>query len=211
MDGDFCNLPEIVEVAKKHEARIMIDEAHSAFICGPNGRGVAEHFGLEEEVDFHMGTFSKALGGIGGYACGSAAFINYLEAYARSRFFSCTLPPAVSAGILASLQQIQTHPELREKLWQNVRYLQRRFQEEGVNIGHSVSQVMPIMVFNDQKAFVIARKLRSMGLFLQPVTSPAVSKGKARLRLSVSTLHTKSQLEFAVQCISNVLKSEELI
>src|SRR5690606_36060982 len=110
MDGDFCNLPEIVEVSKKHGARIMIDEAHSAFVVGENGRGVAEYFGLEDEVDFHMGTFSKALGGLGGYACGDREFIIYLEGYARSRFFSCTLPPSVSAGVLAALNYIEANP-----------------------------------------------------------------------------------------------------
>jgi len=211
MDGDFCNLPEIVEVSKKHGARIMIDEAHSAFVCGENGRGVAEHFGLEDAVDFHMGTFSKALGGIGGYACGDQAFINYLEAYARSRFFSCTLPPAVSAGVLAALNHIEANPEIRLQLWHNVAYLQKRFKEEGIDIGHSVSQVMPIMVYNDAKVFEIAEQLREEGIFIQPVTYPAVSKGKARFRLSVSSSHTISQLEYAATTIASVLKQHDLL
>lgn len=206
MDGDFCNLPEIVGVAKKYGARIMIDEAHSAFVCGENGRGVAEHFGLEDEVDIHMGTFSKALGGIGGYACGDKDLIEYLEAFARSRFFSCTLPPAVSAGVLASLNHIEAHPELRWELWKNVGYLQRRLKEEGVDIGQSVSQVMPVMVYDDASVFGIAERLRDQGIFLQPVTYPAVSKGKARLRLSVSAAHTTAQLEYAAKTISSTLK-----
>ncbi len=144
MDGDFCNLPEVVEVAKKHGARIMIDEAHSSFVVGENGRGVVEHFGLEDAVDFHMGTFSKALGGIGGYACGDREFILYLEAYARSRFFSCTLPPSVSAGVLALLNYVVANPEIRLQLWRNVAYLQRRLREEGVDTGQSCSQVMAL-------------------------------------------------------------------
>lgn len=206
MDGDFCKLPEIVDVSKKHGARIMIDEAHSAFVCGKNGRGVAEHFGLEDAVDFHMGTFSKALGGIGGYACGDRGFIQYLEAYARSRFFSCTLPPAVSAGVLAALNHIEANPEIRLHLWRNVAYLQKLLQEAGIDTGQSNSQVMPVMVYDDAKVFGIAQNLRDQGIFLQPVTYPAVSKGKARFRLSVSAVHTIDQLEYAAQTIAGVLK-----
>lgn len=211
MDGDFCKLPEIVEVSKKHGARIMIDEAHSSFVCGENGRGAAEYFGLEDEVDFHMGTFSKALGGLGGYACGDRDFVTYLEAYARSRFFSCTLPPAVSAGVLASLNHIKANPELRHQLWRNVEYMQKRFKEEGIDSGNSESQVMLVIINKDAKVFGVAQKLRERGVFLQPVTYPAVSKGKARLRLSVSTSHTIDQLESAVQAISAVLREEGLI
>lgn len=206
MDGDFCPLPDIVAVSKKHGARILIDEAHSSFVVGENGRGVVEHFGLEDAVDFHMGTFSKALGGIGGYACGDRAFILYLEAYARSRFFSCTLPPAVSAGVLAALRHVEANPEIRAQLWRNVAYLQRRLHEEGVDTGQSTSQVMPIMVYDDSKVFDIAQALREEGIFLQPVTYPAVSKGKARFRLSVSAAHTIDQLEYAAKTISSVLK-----
>lgn len=206
MDGDFCNLPEIVEVSKQHGARIMIDEAHSAFVVGENGRGVVEHFGLEDAVDFHMGTFSKALGGLGGYACGDREFVLYLEAYARSRFFSCTLPPAVSAGVLAALRHIEANPEIRLQLWRNVHYLQNRLKEAGVDTGQSSSQVIPIMVYEDARVFGIAESLRAEGIFLQPVNYPAVSKGKARFRLSVSALHTLDQLEYAAQIIANVLK-----
>jgi 8-amino-7-oxononanoate synthase len=211
MDGDLCRLPEIVEVAKKHGARIMIDEAHSAFVCGENGRGVVEHFGLEDAVDFHMGTFSKALGGIGGYAVGDRAFIAYLEAYARSRFFSCTLPPAISAGVLASLRHVQANPDIRRRLWSNVAYLRKRFGEAGIDIGRSTTQVMPVSINNDAKVFRIAQKLRDHGLFLQPVTYPAVSKGKARLRLSVCATHTVAQLEQAVRTLVLVFKEEQLL
>lgn len=209
MDGDFCNLPEIVEVAKKHGARIMIDEAHSAFVVGENGRGVAEHFGLEDEVDIHMGTFSKALGGIGGYACGDQGLITYLEAYARSRFFSCTLPPCVSAGVLASLKHIESHPELRWRLWKNTAFLQRRLREEGVDIGDCMSQVIPVMIYEDARVFAVAEALREQGIFLTPVSYPAVSKGKARMRISVSAAHTLEQLEYAAVTISNILKKSK--
>jgi 8-amino-7-oxononanoate synthase len=208
MDGDFCRLPQIVEVCRRHEASILLDEAHSAFIWGESGRGVAEHFGLEDAVEFHMGTLSKALGGIGGYACGSRAFIDYLEAYARSRFFSCTLPPAVTAGVLASLRHLQAHPELRTTLKANVAATQALFRKHGIDIGPSTSQVIPVMIYDDAKAFPIAERIRARGLLLQPVVYPGVAKMKARLRVSVTAAHTREQLAQAAEIIAAALRDE---
>jgi glycine C-acetyltransferase len=208
MDGDVCALPEIVEVCKRHGARILIDEAHSTFLFGPNGRGVAEHFGLDKEVDFHLGTFSKSLGGQGGFVCGSRGLIDYVNGFGRSRFFSCNLAPNLAAGLLAGLRIVEREPELRAQLWSNVAFLRRRFVEEGIDIGKSTSQVMPVMVNNDSKVFGIAEKVQDRGLFLQPVTYPAVPKHKSRLRISVSAAHTEEQLERAVQIIAGVLREE---
>jgi 8-amino-7-oxononanoate synthase len=210
MDGDICVLPEIVEVAKRHGARVLIDEAHSTFLFGPNGRGVAEHFGLDDEVDFHLGTFSKSLGGQGGFVCGSKALIDYVNAFGRSRFFSCNLAPPVAAGLLAGLRIVDEEPQLRAKLWSNVAFLRRRFAEEGVDIGKSNSQVMPVMVNNDAKVFAVAEKIQERGLFLQPVTYPAVPKHKSRLRVSVSAAHSEEDLETACQVIAGVLREEGL-
>ena len=137
MDGDICVLPEIVDVAKRHGARILIDEAHSTFLFGPNGRGVAEHFGLDDEVDFHLGTFSKSLGGQGGFVCGSQDLIDYVNAFGRSRFFSCNLAPMLAAGLLAGVKIVENEPQLRARLWSNVAFLRRRFAEEGIDIGKS--------------------------------------------------------------------------
>jgi 8-amino-7-oxononanoate synthase len=208
MDGDVCNLPEIVEVAKRHGARILIDEAHSTFLFGPNGRGVAEHFGLESEIDFHLGTFSKSLGGQGGFVCGSRDLVDYVNAFARSRFFSCNLAPTLAAGLVAGVSIVEKEPELRATLWRNVAYLRRRFAEEGIDIGKSNSQVMPVMINNDGKVFAVAEKIQEEGLFLQPVTYPAVPKHKSRLRVSVSAAHTEEQLERAVGIIKKVLWAE---
>jgi len=208
MDGDVCVLPEIVEVAKRHGARILIDEAHSTFLFGPNGRGVAEHFGLDNEVDFHLGTFSKSLGGQGGFVCGSRDLIDYVNAFGRSRFFSCNLAPPVAAGLVAGMKIVEEEPQLRTKLWSNVAFLRRRFAEEGVDIGKSTSQVMPVLVNNDVKVFAVAEKIQERGLYLQPVTYPAVPKHKSRLRVSVSAAHTEEQLERAVQVIAGVLREE---
>src|SRR6185436_18743657 len=125
MDGDVCALPEILEVTKKHGARILIDEAHSTFLFGPNGRGVAEHFGLDKEVDFHLGTFSKSLGGQGGFVCGSKDMVDYVNAFGRSRFFSCNLAPALAAGLLAGIGIVENEPHLRTNLWSNVAFMRR--------------------------------------------------------------------------------------
>lgn len=211
MDGDVCTLPEIVEVCKRHGARILIDEAHSTFLFGPNGRGVAEHFGLDKEVDFHLGTFSKSLGGQGGFVCGSRELIDYVNAFGRSRFFSCNLAPPIAAGLLAGLRIVEAEPELRARLWTNVAYLRRRFAEEGVDIGKSTSQVMPVMVNNDAKVFEVAEKTQQRGLFIQPVTYPAVPKHRSRLRISVSAAHTEEQLERAVRLIAGVLRESGII
>jgi glycine C-acetyltransferase len=208
MDGDVCVLPEIVEVAKRHGARILIDEAHSTFLFGPNGRGVAEHFGLDKEVDFHLGTFSKSLGGQGGFVCGSKDLIDYVNAFGRSRFFSCNLAPTIAAGLLAGLRIIEREPNLRAELWANVAFLRRRFAEEGIDIGKSNSQVMPVMVNNDARVLAIAEKIQERGLFLNPVTYPAVPKHKSRLRISVSAAHSEEDLEAAVGIIKGVLVEE---
>jgi glycine C-acetyltransferase len=208
MDGDVCVLPEIVEVCKRHGARILIDEAHSTFLFGSNGRGVAEHFGLDKEVDFHLGTFSKSLGGQGGFVCGSRDLIDYVNAFGRSRFFSCNLAPTLAAGLLAGLRICEQEPQLRARLWSNVAYLRRRFAEEGIDIGKSNSQVMPVLVNNDAKVFAVAEQIQAQGLFLQPVTYPAVPKHKSRLRISVSAAHAEDELEFAVQTIARVLRAE---
>jgi glycine C-acetyltransferase len=210
MDGDVCALPEIVDVCKRHGARILIDEAHSTFLFGPNGRGVAEHFGLEDEIDFHLGTFSKSLGGQGGFVCGTRDLIDYVNAFGRSRFFSCNLAPSIVAGLLAGLRIVEDEPHLRARLWSNVAYLRRRFAEEGIDIGKSTSQVMPVMVCNDAKVFSVAEKTQQRGLFLQPVTYPAVPKHRSRLRISVSAAHTEEQLERAVHAIAGVLRDEGL-
>jgi 8-amino-7-oxononanoate synthase len=211
MDGDVCVLPEIVEVCKRHGARILIDEAHSTFLFGANGRGVAEHFGLENEIDFHLGTFSKSLGGQGGFVCGSREMVDYVNAFGRSRFFSCNLAPALAAGLLAGVRIVESEPQLRAKLWSNVAYLRRRFAEEGVDIGKSTSQVMPVLVNDDTRVFAVAEKIQERGLFLQPVTYPAVPKHKSRLRVSVSAAHTEADLEQAAQTIASVLRDEGIL
>ena len=210
MDGDEARLPEIVEVAKRHGARTMIDEAHSTFLYGKDGRGVAEKYGLEDEIDIHVGTFSKALGGMGGFVAGSQALYNYLMGFARSRVFSCALSPAVSAGVLQALHIAEREPQLRDTLWSNVAYMRGLLAEAGIDVGESTSQIIPIMIRNDRKIFGVAQALQRAGLYLQPIIYPAVAKNRSRFRISISAMHTPQQLDEAATILSDVLQAEGL-
>ncbi len=211
MDGDLCPLPEIVEVCRKHDARILVDEAHSTFVFGPNGRGVAEHFGLDEAVDIHIGTFSKSLGGQGGFVAGSKQLIDYLRGFSRSRFFSCALAPTVVAGLLKALDLADTEPELRTRLWENVEFMQSKLRAAGVDVGDSESQVIPIMVRNDALIFELGEQLLEDGVFINPVKYPAVGKHKSRFRMSISAAHTRDELDRGADIIIGVLKRNDII
>jgi glycine C-acetyltransferase len=206
MDGDLVALPEILKVSHANGARLLIDEAHSTFLFGENGRGVAEHFGLDEEVDIHLGTFSKSLGGQGGFVAGSKALIDYLRGFSRSRFFSCALAPPVVAGLIAALEIAEKEPELRKKLWSNVDFMQKRLKEGGVDTGDSQSQVIPIMIRNDATIFGIGEQLFHEGVFINPVKYPAVGKHKSRFRMSISAAHSREDLEEGADVIIRVLK-----
>ena len=206
MDGDVARLPEIVEVCRKHGARLLIDEAHSTFVYGPNGRGVAEHFGLDDEVDIHLGTFSKSLGGLGGFVAGSAELIYYLRGFARSRVFSCALPPGVVAGLLKALEIAGAEPELRERLWDNARYMHELLREAGVDVGDSTSQVISIMIRDDAGIFQIAEDLLHEGVYINPIRFPAVGKHKSRFRMSISASHTRAELREGAEIITSILK-----
>jgi glycine C-acetyltransferase len=206
MDGDLPVLPEIVELCKRYGARIMIDEAHSAFIFGENGRGVAEHFGLEDEIDIHMGTFSKSLGGLGGYVAGSFKLTNYLKHFARSRVFSCALPPGVTAGISKALDIARDEPELRKRLWENVRFAQNKLNEAGVDTGDCQSQVIPVMIRDDRNIFSYAEQLIHEGVYVNPVRFPAVSKHRSRFRISISAGHTIDEIDRGCDILTTVLQ-----
>jgi len=211
MDGDLANLPEIVEVAKSNGARIMIDEAHSAFLFGPNGRGVAEHFGLDDEIDIHLGTFSKSLGGQGGYVAGSRKLIRYLKGFGRSYVFSCALSPDVVGGLIKACEIARDEPELRDRLWANTAYLQEQLRERGVDIGDSQSQVIPIMIRDDDRVFKVAEDMIHHGVYLNPVRYPAVGKHRSRLRISVTSSHTMPELSEAADIIAKVLDRHGLL
>ena len=206
MDGDVAVVPEIVEVCQRYGARILIDEAHSTFIYGDRGRGVAEHFGYDDEIDIHVGTFSKSLGGQGGFVAGSQKLINYLRGFSRSRFFSCGLSPVVAAGILKALDLFEAEPELRTKLWENVDFMQKRLRDAGVLVGDSECQVIPIMMQDDARVFEIGEALMQEGIYINPVKYPAVPKHKSRFRMSISASHSREELEEGARIITSVLQ-----
>ncbi len=211
MDGDLVSLPEILEVCKANGARLLIDEAHSTFLFGERGRGVAEHFGLDDEVDIHLGTFSKSLGGQGGFVAGSKGLIDYVRGFSRSRFFSCALAPPIVAGLIKALELVEKEPQLRADLWANVQFMQDRLRDAGVDIGDCESQVIPIMIRNDATIFDIGEELLREGVFINPVKYPAVGKHKSRFRMSVSSAHSKAELEEGAEIIVRVLERNGII
>ena len=211
MDGDLCALTDIVEVSRRHGARILIDEAHSTFVYGENGRGVAEHLGLDDEVDIHIGTFSKSLGGQGGFVSGRRELIDYLRGFARSRTFSCALAPTVVAGLIKALELARNEPELRAALWENVHFMQDRLRNAGVDVGDSDSQVIPIMIRDDTRILDIGEELLREGVYINPVKYPAVGKHKSRFRMSISAAHSTEELEEGADSIIRVLQRNRII
>jgi glycine C-acetyltransferase len=211
MDGDLVALPEILKVCQERGARILIDEAHSTFLFGEKGRGVAEHFGLDDEIDIHLGTFSKSLGGQGGFVAGSKGLIDYIRGFSRSRFFSCALAPPIVAGVIRALALVEEEPELRVALWKNVDFMQKRLKEGGVDTGDSESQVVPIMIRNDATILGIGEQLLHEGVFINPVKYPAVGKHKSRFRMSISAAHSQEELEEGADIIIRVLERNGII
>jgi len=207
MDGDLSNLPEIIPVCKKHKAKILVDEAHASLVFGKKGGGVAEHFGLEDEVDISIGTFSKSFGAIGGYAAGSEKLIAFFRFFARSYIFSCAMAPHTAVGILKVLEIFNKDKSRKEKLWENTHYMHAKLKEVGLDIGSTKSQVVPVMAGNDLKLREISKRIQQKGLYTGVVTYPAVSKNKTRLRLSVSSMHTKEQIDKCIRILADVFDS----
>lgn len=203
MDGDLVNLPPIVEVCKKYGAKILLDEAHATLIFGENGRGVAEHFGLEDQIDITIGTFSKAFGAIGGFVTGDAKLMAYIRMFARAYVFSCAMAPHTAAGILKVLELFGKDKSPLKKLWENTLYMQARLKEAGLDTGDTKSQVIPIIVGNDRRLREISRLIHEQGLYTGVVTYPAVSSKRTRLRLSMSSNHTVEQMDTCLEIIKD--------
>jgi len=195
MDGDIAPLPEIVALAKKYHALVMVDDAHGTGVLGKEGRGTVEHFGLETKIDIQMGTLSKALGSLGGFIAGSNILIEYLKNKARSFIYSTALPPAQVAGALAALEIIQTEPQIRNRLWENVRYLKAGLQKLGLDTMKSQTQIIPVLIGDNDKTMQVANSLYENGIFVPGIRPPTVPKGTARLRLSLMATHTKAHLD----------------
>jgi 8-amino-7-oxononanoate synthase len=204
MEGDVAKLPEIVEIKKRHSARLMVDDAHGIGVFGDMGRGTSEHFGIEDEVDLVMGTFSKSLATIGGFIAGRADVVDFIRHEARSAIFSAAPPPPSMAAAIKALEIIEREPERRKNLWENARFMKREFETLGFDTGLSASPVIPLVVGEDIAAFVMTKKLQEQGVFANPVISPAVPKGRSMMRTSYMATHTMEQLEHALEAFAAV-------
>jgi 8-amino-7-oxononanoate synthase len=211
MEGDIANLPEIVNLAKQYQARVMVDDAHSIGVLGENGRGTAEHFNLEDEVDMVMGTFSKSFASLGGFLASNERVINYIKHFSRALIFSASPPPAAVAACLAALDIIKNEPERRERLWQIARRMHKEFKSLGFNIGTSQTPIIPIYIGDDIKTFQFWRMLSDEGIFANPIISPAVPPGSQLIRTSYTATHTDEQLNRVLEVFEKVGKKMGMI
>lgn len=211
MEGDITKLPEIVALARKYKANIMVDDAHGLGVLGRHGQGTAHHFRLTEEVDLIMGTFSKSLASIGGFIAADKATINYLQHHARSLMFSASIAPSNAASVLAALEIIRQEPERIEKLWRNTHYAMQRLRTLGFDIGKTETPIIPIYVRQDEKTFLLTRLLLEAGIFVNPVVAPAVAKGASLLRFSLMATHTTQQIDRALETIYNIAKKLDIL
>ncbi len=211
MEGDLANLPEIVRLKKKYNASIMVDEAHGIGVFGDEGRGVCDHFGLVDDVDIIMGTFSKSLASIGGFVAADADTINYLRHTCRTYIFSASNTPAATAAAKEALHIIRTEPERREKLWETTRYALRRFREEGFEIGDTESPIIPLYVRDVDKTFLVTKLAFDNGVFINPVIPPACAPQDTLVRFALMATHTQEQVERGVQVLKKIFVEQGII
>lgn len=211
MEGDIFNLPEVVKINKKYNARILIDDAHSLGVLGPNGEGTAAHFGLADKVDLIMGTFSKSLAGVGGYIAGEEPIIDYLKHHARTMIFTAALPPANVATVMKALKIIKKEPERRKRLWENANYMRKNLKQMGFDIGSSTTPIIPIIIGEDMKTFQVWKGLLKRGVYTNPIISPAVPAGRGLIRTSYMATHTREQLDYCLEQIYKVGKKRKVI
>jgi 8-amino-7-oxononanoate synthase len=206
MEGDIAPLPEILAVAREFGAGLMVDDAHGIGVLGSTGRGTSEHFGLEDDVDLIMGTFSKSMASVGGFIAGSAVVIHYIKHRARTMIFSAAPPPASVAAALATLDIMEREPERRARLWKNTRFFLEGLRSLGLDTGNSETPVVPIVVGEDSAALAMVQRLHEAGVFVNCVLSPATPPGRALIRTSLMATHTTDQLSRALEAIEKVAK-----
>jgi glycine C-acetyltransferase len=205
MDGDFGNLEELIAVAESYGASVFIDEAHSILACGEHGRGAAEKFGVEDRVRLTYGTFSKAFGALGGFVAGSKELLQYLRFYAHPYVYSCALPAVVVAAILKALEIGTSQPQLRTRLWENADYFHQQLRGLGIDTGNSTTYVMPIVIGDRERMYRLGHVLRSRGLWVAPVDYPAVPQDRICFRACVTALHTRADLDEALNILEDTL------
>jgi len=211
MEGDLCKLPEIVELKKKYNATIMVDEAHGIGVFGEQGRGVCNHFGLTDEVDLIMGTFSKSLASIGGFIAADSTIINWLRHTVRTYIFSASCTPAATAAAREALHIIQQEPERLEALWSVTNYALKRFREEGFEIGDTESPIIPLYVRDTDKTFMAVAKAFNEGVFINPVIPPACAPQDTLVRYALMATHTREQVDESVVKLKKVFKELEIL
>lgn len=211
MEGDVAKLPEIVALAKKYNASIMVDEAHGIGVFGDHGRGTCNHFGVTNDVDLIMGTFSKSFASIGGFIAADESVINYLRHHSRSYIFSASNTPAATAAANAALDIMLSEPERIQHLWDLTHYALDGFRNMGCEIGNTSTPIIPLFVRNNDLTFLITKELFDAGVFVNPVVAPAVASEDTLIRFSLMATHTKEQLDYALEQIHRVFKSHGLV
>ena len=213
MGGDIANLPEICTLARKYGARVMVDDAHGLGVIGEGGRGTASYYGLEDEVDIYMGTFSKSLASLGGYMAASSRVADYVRHVSRPFIFSASIPPANAAAALAALRQLETHPELVTNLQENALYLRKKLDEKHIKMRESNGQrvpIVPIYTYEEIPTLTIAKDLYEHGVYVNSSLPPAAAPHECLLRTSLMATHTHALIDEAVDIIAEVLGRYDL-
>ena len=211
MEGDVCNLPEICDLARKYKAAVMVDEAHSIGVFGEGGRGVCNHFGLSDEVDLIMGTFSKSFASLGGFIACDKNVANFLRHHSRSYIFTASITPASTAAASKAIDIMIAEPERQENLWKVTNFALEGFRNMGCEIGHTSTPIIPLYIRDNAKTFMVTTDLLKEGIFVNPVVSPAVAPSDTLIRFSLMATHTQAQVEFALEKIEKVFKKYEIL
>ncbi len=211
MEGDLANLPEIVRLAKKYNARVLVDDAHGIGVLGENGRGTAEYFGLEDEVDMIVGTFSKSFASMGGFMVGPEVACHYIKHFSRPLIFTASIPPSSSAAALKALEIIETEPERRKHLLNISDRFRNGLKEKGFTVSDGVTPVIPVLVGDMEKTFYICKLLFEAGVYVNPVVAPAVAADATMIRTSLTATHTVEQIDRAIEIFAEVGKKVGLI
>lgn len=211
MEGDVAKLPEMADLAKKYDASIMVDEAHGIGVFGEGGRGVVNHFGLTNDVDLIMGTFSKSFASLGGFIATDKEITNFLRHHSRSYIFTASITPASTAAALAAMEIMLAEPERQKHLWDITNYALENFRTMGCEIGHTSTPIIPLFIRDDYKTFAVTRDLLEEGVFVNPVVSPAVAPQDTLIRYSLMATHTKEQVARSLEAIQKVFKKHGII
>jgi 7-keto-8-aminopelargonate synthetase-like enzyme len=206
MEGDIADLPSIIKLARAYDARVMVDDAHAIGVLGEGGRGTAEHFAMEDQIDLIMGTYSKSLAAIGGFVAGSKEVIDFIKHIGRSMIFSASLPPSLVASVSAALDIIEEEPQLRIQLWKNTQRMLKGYKTLGYDTGASETPIVPIIIRDTMKVYEMCKLLFENGVFVNPVVNPGVPTGRELLRTSYMATHTEEQLNRVLKAFEKVGK-----